>query len=379
MLQVMRILFLTPGLEAGGAESALLGLIRRLNRGLIEPVVISLKSGGRLRDELRAAQIKVVELGMRSNLDIIRIYWKLRRLREELEPNLIQGWMYHGNIAATLMGGRGDNSIPVIWSIRHSLYDLREFRLNLQLSILLGRMLSARPAAIVYCSRSAQLQHERFGFRPERAMWIPNGCDLGEFYPDKQGCAGLRAELGLSVDTLLVGLVARDHPDKDINNFLAAASHVHADLPEVHFVLAGRGLETKNSRIVSTISRLGLQTCCHLLGERRELRRFLSGLDVLVSSSFTEAFPNVVMQAMACAIPCVVTDVGESSWIVGDTGSVVPRKNARALAQGIVGILEKGSDQRKALGLAAQARIGSEMQMNTMVRQYEELYKQVAT
>ena len=200
-------------------------------------------------------------------------------------------------------------------------------------------------------SLAGRLDHERLGYRPRRWNIIPNGFDIDLFRPGASGYADSRRSLGLPDDVPLIGLVARLHPMKDHANFIAAAAHLHKLRPEVHFVLVGKGLDTANRNLLNQLGPLGLADHFHLLGERDDIAAITPTLDVATSASaYGEGFPNAIGEAMACGVPCVVTDVGDSAYLVGETGEVVPPRAPAALAGAWHKILSLSDADRQALG-----------------------------
>jgi glycosyltransferase involved in cell wall biosynthesis len=159
---------------------------------------------------------------------------------------------------------------------------------------------------------------------------------------------------------------------------MQAAGLLHRELPEVHFVLCGEGITSQDPELTAWAESAGIQGVCHLLGQREDIPQILNALDVATSSSSGEAFPNAVAEAMSCGIPCVVTDVGDSRFIVGETGRVVPPRVPAALAEGWSQLLGAGPDVRRRLGLAARERVEQNFGMAALVKQYQDLYLQVA-
>ncbi|MEM7393508.1 MAG: glycosyltransferase, partial [Verrucomicrobiota bacterium] len=285
----------------------------------------------------------------------IPVYNGLRPLSfiRRLRPDLVQGWMYHGNLAA-LLGFRQ----PILWNIRHGLEDPTGEKTSTRNIIRWGAGCSRFPRRIVYSASSAAGRHADLGYRAEKAVVIPNGIDTRRFKPEPEARRRLRRELGLPESTRLIGRIGRLHPVKNHDLFVEAVSPLEQD---VAFVLAGSGTETTS-----------FGPRFHALGDCPELHRLLPGLDLLVSSSNSEAFPNVVAEAMACGVPCVATDVGASSELIGATGRVVPPKNAAAMTAACRELL-----QRTDLGEPARHRIESEYSLDRMVTRYEKLYEEV--
>jgi glycosyltransferase involved in cell wall biosynthesis len=182
--------------------------------------------------------------------------------------------------------------------------------------------------------------------------------------------------LNVSDQDTLIGLIARYDPMKDHDNFLKAASFLARDNPSVHFVLVGYKVDKNNKTIMRTINESGHEGHFHLLGERGDIPRIIPALDIVTSSSSSEGFPNTIGEAMACGVPCVVTDVGDSALLVGDTGKVVPPRNPQSLADGWREIIELGNEDQRRLGMAARRRIEKEFTLPAVVARYEEFYQQ---
>ncbi len=140
-------------------------------------------------------------------------------------------------------------------------------------------------------------------------------------------------------------------------------------------MLCGDAVHWENHELVGWIDAAGIRERCHLLGRREDIPRLNAALDLASSSSCGEGFPNVIGEAMACGVPCVVTDVGDSALIVGDTGRVVPPKNPEALAGAWRELIERGPEQRHQLGAAARCRVGKHYSLQAIVAQYEKLYE----
>jgi len=190
--------------------------------------------------------------------------------------------------------------------------------------------------------------------------------------------SSVRAELGLDVGTPLIGLVARYHPMKDHANFLTATSLLAKQDPTAHFLLVGPNVDASNQELSAKIATLGLQERVHLLGERRDIPRINAALDIASTTScWGEGFPNVIGEAMACGVPCVVTDVGDSALIVGETGRVVPPRDPRALAAAWRDMLQMDRETRGGLGERARARIVTHFSLNEIARRHEKLYTEI--
>jgi glycosyltransferase involved in cell wall biosynthesis len=212
----------------------------------------------------------------------------------------------------------------------------------------------------------------------EKMLVIPNGSDLLTFKPNSGARLSVRKELGLQEETPVIGLVARFDLPKDHRTFVRAAGLLHTRIPDVNFVLCGDGITWVNPQLTEWIDAAGIRTCCHLLGRRLDIPRLSAALDVAVSSSaYSEAWPLSVGEAMACGVPCVVTDVGDCALIVGDTGRIVRPKDPEALADAWHELLTLSPDERARLSWAARRRAEERFSLPSTVAQYERLYAEL--
>jgi glycosyltransferase involved in cell wall biosynthesis len=367
------------GLSTGGAETMLLKLLSA-SSGSMEHVVVSLGDEGTIGPRIAALGVPVHCLRLQRNAPNPIHALSILRLARRIDPQLIQGWMYHGNLMASMAALALGKSAPgkkppVLWNIRQTVYDLRRERWLTARLILLGGRLSARPAAIIYNSQTSAGQHEELGYRLEKRVIIPNGFDCQALRPDEVARKEVRAELGVSDDIVLVGLVARYHPMKDHAGFLQAAGMLARSHRQARFVLAGTGVSSKQSDLVEAVGQNGLQDHVILLDERSDIPRLNNAFDIACSASaWGEGFSNSIGEAMACGVPCAVTDVGDSAYIVADTGLVSPSRDPRALANAIARLIAMGRAGRQQLGAQARKRVETEFSLPSIVRRYEDLY-----
>ncbi|MBM3516526.1 MAG: glycosyltransferase [Alphaproteobacteria bacterium] len=371
----IRLTHIITGLPAGGAQSMLHNLARWHDRQRFDMEVISLTERGPVGDAIAALGVPVRAFGMGRGLGALAALPRLAGWLACFRPHIVQTWLYHadllGGVAAVLARRR-----PVVWNIRHS--DLRpgSYRRSTIWTARACAVLSRHvPDRIVCNSAAAAAVHVRLGYRADRFVIIPNGIDSDSFMPDAQARIEVRRELGWGLDVPVVGLFGRFHPQKGHLGFLAAAAELRRRHPEARFLLCGENVERANPALAREIDRLGLGECVVLLGVRRDMPRLTAALDVAVSASgFGEAFANVLIEAMACAVPCVATDVGEARAVVADTGRVVPPDDAAALAAALADVLGLDPKARRALGEKARQRALARYDIREVVRRYESLY-----
>lgn len=375
----IRLAFVIGEMTVGGAEMMLWKLVSRLDRTRFEPLVVALS--GRtdsMRTRFEAIDTPCLVIGMRSRTDFIPLL-RLPALLRECRPDLLQGWMYYGNLAATFVAPFIRPCKPaVLWSIRGTLNLAQERRLS-KYAIRLGAALSSLPRRIINNSKTSAIEHEqRLGYRPENRVVVPNGFDTDVFRPREDARAAIRGELGIPPDAVVIGLIGRYHPMKDHETFIRAAALVNAKHAHVYFVLAGEDVDAANDALQSLIVEHGLGAKIRLLGPRDDMERVTAALDVAASSSCAgEGFSNVIGEAMSCGVPCVATDVGDAAFIMGETGKVVVPGDAAALAGALLHMIELGGEARRELGRRAREIIIERFSLDAVVRRYEALYAAV--
>lgn len=372
-----RILHVVTGLGRGGAETSLLRTLAHADPDLFSHHVVSLTSGGELAPAVRATGAEVVELAVSPGALAFLALPRLRGVMHSSKPDLVQTWMYHSDLLGGL-AARLAASPPVVWGLHHADLDPKfNKRSTLWVAGTCARLSRWLPSSIVCCSEATRRVHAAFGYEAEKMHVIPNGYEVQEFRPDSVARAEVRRELGLAADDFVVGMVGRYHPLKDHGNFLAAARLLLDAGDKVRFVLCGLGVDGANDELVALVDRYGLGEVTKLLGERKDPQRIMNSFDLGTIASAGEGFPNVVCEMMLCGIPCVVTDVGDAALIVGDTGDVVPRADAPALAEGWRRMLRLGAEDRRARGASARLRIVQDYSAEAISFRYHQLWSSI--
>jgi glycosyltransferase involved in cell wall biosynthesis len=378
MTKKTRIVHIINSFEFGGAEAMLCNLLLRADHSRFESSVVSLIDNLTVAGPVLGAGIPLVTMGMKPGIPDPRGVFRLSRHLRKLRPDVVQTWMDHSN----LIGGVAARTVPsarVVWGIHHSHHIPELTKRSTLMTVAACARLSRRvPSRIIFCSEHGRSLYTRHGFSPDKSVVIPNGFNTERFAPDPSARLDVRRELGLNPDTMLIGLVARYDPLKDHATFLRAAAILLKRVPEAHFLLCGQGVDESNAALTAQIRDLELSNRCHLLGPRRDVPRIHASLDILASSSISEAFPLTVGEAMSCGVPCVATDVGDSALIVGNTGRIVPASDPAALAQAWADLLTAGADERRRLGVAARSRVMELFDLGSVTRRYEDLYLQLA-
>jgi glycosyltransferase involved in cell wall biosynthesis len=371
----LTIIHIITGLNGGGAEGVLYRLcIYDKNH---HHIVISMMDEGKYGARLRQAGIAVHCLGMNQGSVSLNGILKLWRLLRCERPFVVQTWMYHadliGGIVARLAGVKN-----ICWGIRHSNLEAGlSKRSTIYIARLCGMISNIVPRKIVCCAYQASKIHVKLGYVKEKMIIIGNGYDLQIFQPDEESRSQLRADWGVACTVPLLGMVGRFNPQKDHENLITSLALLKQKGLNFSLVLIGTGMSAANTELANWVNIHNMHEQIQLLGQRNDIPAVMNALDIhVLSSAFGEGFPNVLSEAMACGTPCVTTDVGDASLIVGDTGWVVPSKNVRALAKAIEIALSEFENPKlwQKRQAVCRLRIASTYSLETMVKKYHQAW-----
>jgi glycosyltransferase involved in cell wall biosynthesis len=381
---MLRVCHIITSLEIGGAQTMLARILEAEEARGVEASVISLIPGGGTRPRVEAACPRVFDLGMERRWPDPRVLWRLKNLLREQRPDLVQTWLYHGDILGTIAASMAKVG-PVVWNLRCTVgHSLR--RISSRPAPFVCAKLSGKPAAIISNSRAGRESHAEIGYHPRRWELIPNGFDLDRLAPQAGAREQLLKELDLPPDRQLIGLVARFHPIK--NHALAARiiGELATEFPRAVLLLVGAGLAPGEVGFEGLLRTYGEASGGFLdgaipikgLGPRQDIPALMSAFDVLLSSSTHEGFPNVLGEALACGTPCVSTDAGDSRDVVGDAGRVVPVGDAVALRDALAEVLRLDASERIRLGELGRAHMLKQHSIGAIVDRYVSLWEELA-
>jgi glycosyltransferase involved in cell wall biosynthesis len=374
----VKVLHVINALGNGGAEGVLGRLITGDRRNRHE--VISLMDTGFHGDRLASGGIPVHALGMaRGRLKFAAVA-ELYRLVRAIRPDVVQTWMYHsdlvGGVVARMAGAK-----RIVWGIRASSLDPtkvpRSTRFVVKMNVIMARWV---PDRIIVCSQEAARFHAALGYPQQKMTVVPNGYDLSAMKPDESSRLRMRNQMSIGSSEVVLGMVARWDPQKDHSNLLSALALLQQrDLAPWCAWFIGPGLTADNAELRNLLQRSGVADRVQLLGQRTDIPAILNALDLhVLSSSYGEAFPNVVAEAMACGVPCVATDVGDAGLILDGTGWLVPPRDSAKLAEAIECALRELTDaevwaRRKQ---SARRRIAEHFGLEAMIRAYNDLWSE---
>ncbi len=374
-----RILIISSGLGIGGAERALLQLSLAWRAAGREIQIVCLAPLGEMAGSFLDEGFVVRELKIRSGnpLSLWRLL-KLHALCRDFAPDVILGWMYHGNIAAALARGLFAKSASLIEVLHHSVGNLKQQGRYIQALVRLGCWAARRADKVIYVSQTARRQHEALGYDKGRGGVIPNGFVLPPALAEKDKSTA-REKLALPAHSFIVGHLARNHPMKNHAGVLDAAEALLPDHPEMLLLLGGPGVEP-GSKPIYGHKILECPENIRVLGTVTDTDTFYAACDIVVlGSSYGEAFPMVIGEAMSRQRPCAVTDVGDCAYLVGDTGVVAEDSSAETLAASWTRLIDMPPQERNRLGAAARNRIEENFDQSMVANEYLRIFDQSRT
>jgi len=370
---MMRVLHIISGLDVGGAETFLLRLIPHLQNAGLQSSVIYLSGEGQLVSDYRKAGIEVYACRLDHGLGAVVGLCKLFSRVKSEKPDLIQTWMYHADLVGSILGLLFRKR--VFWGVRQSNLGAQ---LNKKSTLFVARICSRiskyLPRSIIYNSEAARVSHESIGYSRSKAEVVHNGIDCKKFIEQPDVGRLIRTELRIPQNALVVGHIGRYDLQKDHATLLKAMPVVRAKLPNVHFVLVGKGITWSNAELFSKFDHAEDSRWLHLLGHRSDIANLLASMDIVCSSSRGESFPNVVLEAMASGIPCVSTNVGDVAKLIGETGIIVQPEAPNALADSCISLLSCPPDDRRELGERARQRVLNHFSIDKTATRFVEIY-----
>lgn len=368
----MRIVHIITGLNRGGAEGALFRLCAKQSDNSV--TVVSLMDEGVYGPLLRKAGVDVYSLGMCSLGSVFRAIHRLRKFLRSQQPDVVQTWMYHADLIGGLVAWT--LSIPVCWGIRNS-GAAQGSKWSTRLVIKACAVVSSFvPAKVISCSARAVGEHQSLGYKGAFEV-IPNGFAMATWL-SKPGTKMSFEDLGFSSDSFVFAHAARAHPQKDHATLAAAFSLAHERNPSLKLLMCGDGLVKSSAYFESLPFSPSARNSVLALGARDDLPLLWQRVDGFVLSSVVEGFPNVVAEAMASGLPCVVTDAGDAAQIVGDTGYVVPVSHPSALGAAMLEMSRMPVGDRAQLSSEARRRIADNFTVERMVDGFNRVWSDVA-
>lgn len=372
----MKIVHVMTGLEVGGAEMALARLIKTSKSSPVTHAIISLNSSGEMGSVFAEMNVKVYALDFKSNS--FSAFYNLVKIIRTENPDVVHTWLYHadliGGIAAFMAGCSN-----VVWSLR-TLAERKHNRRTTKAVVKVCAILShVMPKKIICVGMSVKSSHIALGYSQRKMQVIPNGISVDEKKPKQNALFSLKEQFGIPSDHCVIGTVGRFNEVKGQKYFVDASRYINAGNSDFVFLMVGRGCDPQNAMLMSWIHSTGNSHKFILMGEQRPIDDYLHVMDLYVSPSLIEGFPNALAEAMSQRKLCVATDVGDSALLLGKFGKLVRPGSAIAISEGINGLLNLTFQKKTEIREAARLRIVNNFTEETCFLEYKKMYEQLKT
>jgi glycosyltransferase involved in cell wall biosynthesis len=364
-----KIIHIINGLGSGGAENMLYKLLKYSDKERYYHEVISLLDEGVIGEKIKTLGIKVHCLNINKK-NLLKAFIKVKTICKEFD--IVNTWLYHADVIGFIVGKILLNK-KVIWNVRHSNLDIGANKPGTLRVVKINSILSNYVDCITYNSKLAYTNHKEVGYINRMSVTIPNGFELDKFKSDPKNRNKIRESLSIREEENVIITIGRWNVQKDYVTLLKALSELKKQKVNFKQIMVGTNLDNSNNELSDLIEKYNLRENLLLLGRRDDIPFILTCADIYVSSSLGESFSNAIGEAMACELPCVVTDVGDSKYIVGETGFTVDPKDYLGLASKIQNIITNSKNEH--LGKMARSRVIQNFDINNVIKLYEEIYE----
>ena len=371
----MRILHIISGLKRGGAETQLFRICKFDQDN--DHIVVSLSNKEGYGDILEKLNVSVYALNFSSGRINISGLIKLYRIMKQLKPDVVQTWMNHadliGGIIARIAGIKN-----IFWGVHQTILIKGKSKASTIMIVKLNAFLSYLiPNKIIYCAEKSREVHELIGFKKSKGVVIQNGYDINIFHQNDSLAKDFRDKLKIPQDAFIIGHVASYDPLKGQDTLIKSLSSLLKRKIKFIAILVGTNLDHLNYDLVTSLKDNGLSDNVYLLGIRDDILSIMNAIDLFLLSSISEAFPNVLNEAMLCGTPCLTTNVGDAALIVDKTGWIVEPRDSTGMADACVHALnekEKNSEHWKNRKESCRKRIIENFSFEKMINKYKEIW-----
>jgi glycosyltransferase involved in cell wall biosynthesis len=348
----MKILHIINSLKKGGAEGNLYRLCiaqKKKYKNKIDITIITLINNGYYENKLKAKGVKIISLGIDKKIKIFGLIKKISKFRNIIikkNQDIIQSWMYHSNFLTLFIPRQSHNKI--FWNIRHSELNFNiSKKITILISIICGLSSRIVPKKIIYCSEKSIKFHENKHFYSKnKTSLIENGYSERTYYPSNSLRFNFRKKNNIKKKKIIFGFAGRYAKQKNIDSLLLGFSKISNDHDNIYLYMAGKDINSQNQELINIASRLNIKNKVFFINEQKNLVEFYNGIDVLILTSHSESFPNVIAEAMLCTTPVLSSNAGCSKKIIDKYGFVLSQNDYLSISKGIKKIINKLTNQK---------------------------------
>ena len=352
----MKILHCITSLDTGGAEKTLVNLV---NRSKYKHLILTIKNSHKLKEALKD-EVQVLNICPIRIKRIVRLFNQIKKF----DPNIIQGWMYHGDFLASFIGLIFFK--PIFWNIRHGKMSfLYTSKLTFILRFILSIISYLLPKRIISCSNYGAFIHKKIGYCKNKFNVIHNGIFL-------ESKILKNYEKIMNQKVIRIASIGRDSPQKNRKYFFKILDSI-SEYRKVEGVIIGRGVpnsilfrKIKNEKNYNVI----------LLESKSNILKAFENIDILLLTSiYGEGCPNIIIEAMKSNILVISTDVGDSKYLINNNRLMIPKNNSSISSLKILEVLN--SKDLTKLIRNCKKRADYLFDEKKMVEKYENLWTSI--
>lgn len=355
----IKLLLVIRSLDVGGAERQFIELVKNINKDKFKVYVCTMY-GGIQEDIVKSIRnVDYYNLNKKGRYDVFGFFIRYSNLMKKINPDIIYSFMGEMNVFSYLCKPK---KTKIIWGFRASNIDLSQYGKIPQLLFWLQKKFSSKVNMIIANSYASIIYHKNHGFDMSKSIVIPNGIDIYKFRKNNEDREIFRNKYRLKDTDIAIGIVARIDYMKGYIVFSKAVEKLMQKFSNVYVYSIGGGDENIKKECENILGEYNNRF--KWLGNQSNVENLYSGLDISVSSSFGEGFSNSIAEAMSCELPCVVTNVGDSAYIVDECGIVVNSNDVEDLYNGLIKMIY--SDYKE-LGKFNRKRIEENFSIQRMI------------
>ena len=284
--------------------------------------------------------------------------------------------MYHSNFNTIFLPKIFYKKI--FWNIRHTKLNIKfSKKKTIFISIICGLFSKFIPKKIVYCSEESIKFHENYHlYSKKRTVLINNGFSDNDYYPSKNLRLSFRKKNKIGKSQIILGFAGRYAKEKNINSLLFAYANIIKNYDKVYLYMVGKNINLMNKDLKRSVCDLKIQSKVFFLGEQKNLLEFYNGIDLLILSSHSESFPNVVAEAMLCSTPVLSSNAGCAKKIIGEYGFIMSKNDYLSVSKHLdkcLNIFNKSKKKWKLLRQNSRLKIKKDYSMEKMADIFKEL------
>lgn len=367
-----KIVHIISGLKSGGAERSLFNVCNSNISDYLIQSVICLGDKAIYGDKLEELGVEVYYLNFKNN-NKLYAFLNFKNIIKKISPDIVQGWMTHGNFASVLAYFILSGRPSLFWNIRQTVYKLKHEYILTRFLFLINILLSRIPNGIISNANISIKQLIKFGYKNDSFILIPNGFDTNYWKPDHNLRQIERNKLKFNENDFVLGYVGRYHPMKNIKLLLEAFHKLSQQNSKIKLVIVGQNLNNYNIKEKSIIDMIP-QNQILIIDNTEDVKKYYNIFDLLIlCSAWGEGFPNVLGEAMSSELCCISTPVGDTPDILEDVGYLVPLDDVDFLIEKVKNCMDNPEELNK-LGRKARIKILNQYSMEKTINSYLNIY-----